>query len=66
MELYLEASTDALNYADANSVGLRLFRRTKRMLLSFGFDRGNAPIYLLGFVPPERIVLPNFSIGFIL
>ena len=63
LELYFEAKSDIFSYAKANSLGFRAFFKGKKNQMSLGVDIGKVPIYLIGFVPPKVIPLPNFTFG---
>ena len=63
IQFYLEAETDSLNFTDASSLGFRLFRRGKAWAFTTGLDFGHVPLYTLGFVPPQKIILPYLNLG---
>ena len=63
VELFLEAESAAVNFANSHSIGTRFLRRGNRWMLSIGADVGRPPLYLLGSVTTIR-VLPNFTTGF--
>lgn len=63
IEVFLDGSSDLANYENATANGLRLYYHGKRTEMMGGFDIGQAPIYMVGFVSPEKIFLPYFSLG---
>ncbi|MEE2643758.1 MAG: hypothetical protein VYD19_02385 [Myxococcota bacterium] len=63
-EIYLSLDSNATNFRDARSNGFRLLRRGSLVSFSFGFDSGQAPLYLIGTVTKEPIVLPHFDLIF--
>lgn len=63
LEVYLKGQTNAFNFADATSVGLRAIYKRESFLLSMGLDKGNVPIYSLGVVGNKEYPVPHLMIG---
>ena len=53
IETFLQATSDVSRFMGAKSYGYRLYRKGKRTDYMVGFDMGDAPLYLIGVVPPK-------------
>ena len=53
VETFLQATSDVSRFMGAKSYGYRLYRKGKYLDYMVGFDMGDAPLYLIGVVPPR-------------
>ena len=66
LELFLQGSSDIINYSGSLSQGYRLYRKGTHFDTMIGFEKGYVPFYTVGFIVPQKIILPFIAMNWYL